>query len=144
MELGRVFQKVDDFFDLFFGLVATCHIGKRDGVGGLIKQAGFGLAKAERAAFAAALHLTHEVHPHTNQQQHRAPADQQRHEQRTFFAGFDIKLHIVSDQVANQTAVQISGCGAHFTVVGGGGNNFGAALAFSNGGRFDALATHFF
>jgi hypothetical protein len=48
---------------------------------GLVEHAGLALAEAEGAALAAALHLAHEVDPHADQQQHRAPAEQHAHQQ---------------------------------------------------------------
>jgi hypothetical protein len=53
---------------------------KGGGVVGLVEHARLALAEAEGAALAAALHLAHEVDPHADQQQHRAPADQDAHQ----------------------------------------------------------------
>jgi hypothetical protein len=75
LELLRVLQEVDQFLDLFLGLVAAGHVGEGGGVVALVEHARLALAEAEGAALAAALHLAHEVDPHADQQQHRAPAD---------------------------------------------------------------------
>jgi hypothetical protein len=86
LELLRVLQEVDQFLDLFLGLVAAGDVGEGGGVVGLVEHARLALAEAEGAALAAALHLAHEVDPHADQQQHRAPADQDAHQQRGFLA----------------------------------------------------------
>ena len=138
----RVFEEIHDFLDFFFGFVAACHVSKGDGVGVFVKQAGFGFAKAERTALATALHLAHEVHPHANQQEHRAPAHEQGHQERAFFAGLDVELHAVGNEVADQTAVEVGGGGAHATVIGGDGHDLGTARAFLDGGRLDASGVH--
>jgi hypothetical protein len=126
LELVRVLQEVHDFLDLFLGLVAAGHVGKGDGVVVLVEHARLGLAEAEGAALAAALHLAHEVHPHADQQQHGAPAHEQRHQQRAFFARLDVELDVVVDQVAHQTAIEVGGLCA-LAVIGGGGYDLGAA-----------------
>ena len=144
MEFAGVFKEVDDFFDFFFGFVATGDVGKCHGVRAFVKQASLALTETERAAFAAALHLAHEINPHANQQQHGSPADQKRHEQRAFFAGFDVKLHAVGNQVAHQAAVQIGRRGFYATLVTGDCKDLGAALAFLDNGALDMLVAHFF
>ena len=68
-----VAQVIDDFLHFFFGFVAAGDVSKGDGVLFLIQHTRAALAEAERPALAAALHLTHEEHPHANQQQHREP-----------------------------------------------------------------------
>ncbi len=75
LELGRVLQEVDDLLHLFLGLVASGDVGEGDGVVVLVEHAGLAFAEAERPALAAALHLSHEVDPDADQQQHRPPAD---------------------------------------------------------------------
>ena len=144
LEFAGVFQEVDDFFDFFFRFVATGHIGKSNGVGAFVKQSGLAFAKTEGAALAATLHLAHEVHPYTNQEQHRPPTHQKGHEQRAFFAGFDIKLYAVGNQVADQSTVQVGGSGFDATLVAGDCNDFGAALAFLDHSALDVLVAHFF
>ena len=142
LEFLRVLQEVHDFLDLFLGLVATGHVGEGHGVVVLVEHARLALAEAEGAALAAALHLAHEVDPHADQQQHRAPADQQGHEQRALFARAHVELDVVVDQVAHQTAVQVGGGGADAAVVLGDGDDLSAALAFLDGGALDLLGLH--
>jgi len=144
LEFLWVFQEVDHFFDFFFGLVATGHIGKGHLVVVFIQHARFALAKAECTAFAATLHLAHEVHPHTNQQQHGAPADQQSHQERAFFTGLHIKFHAVGDEVTHQAAVEVGCCCTNLAIVIGDRRNFCAALTFLDGGTLDAFATNLF
>ena len=119
LELGRVLQEVDHFLDFFLGLVAARDVGEGDLVVVLVEHARLALAEAEGAALAAALHLAHEVDPHADQQQHRAPADQQRHEERALFARLDVELDVVVDQIADQPAVEVGGGGADLAVVVG-------------------------
>jgi hypothetical protein len=137
LELLRVLQEVDDFLDLFLGLVAAGDVGKGDLVGAFVQHAGLALAEAEGAALAAALHLAHEIDPYADQQQHRAPADQQGHEQRALFAWLDVKFDAVVDQVADQAPVQVGGRGANPPVIRHGRHNLGAALPFLDRGRLD-------
>ena len=140
----RVLEKINDFLDFFLGLVATSHIGKSHRVGRFVEHTGFRFAEAESPALAATLHLPHEVNPHANQQQHRAPADQQRHEQRALFARFDVKLDVVGDQVTDQATIKIGRGRADFPVVVGGGDDFCAALSLGDGRGLDAFAAHLF
>ena len=81
LETLRVLQEVNHLFDFFLGFVTTGHVRKSGVVVVFVHHAGLGLAKAERTAFATALHLAHEIDPNTNEQEHGAPADQQGHEQ---------------------------------------------------------------
>ena len=78
LELGRVLEEVDDLDDFFLGLFDAGHIGK--GHVDLVFAEQPRAALAERhgpAAAAAALHLAHEVHPDTDQQEHREGIDEQ-------------------------------------------------------------------
>ena len=95
------------------------------------------LPKLNAPPLATALHLAHEVHPDADEQQHRAPAHQQGHQQRTLFARAHIELDVVVDQVTDQATVQIGRGGAHTAVVLGHSHDFGAALAFLDGGGFE-------
>ena len=143
MEFCRVFQKVDDFFDLFLGLIAARDVCKSDRISGLIKHTGLGLAKTESPALATTLHLAHEIHPDTDQQQHGAPTDQQGHKQGAFFARFDVELDVVGNQVTHQTPVEVSGVSADTAVVIGNGHNIRATLAFLDGDGFNVFITYF-
>ncbi len=142
LEFLRVLQEVDDLLDLFLGLVAAGDVGEGDLVVVLVEHARLALAEAEGAALAAALHLAHEVDPDPDQQQHRPPADQQGHQQRTFLARLDVELDVVADEVADQSAVQVGGGGADLPVIGRDGDDFGAALSFLDHGVLDALVAH--
>ena len=144
LEFLRVFQEVDDFLHLFLGLVATGDIGKGDGVVVLVQHARLGFAEAERAALAAALHLAHEVHPYADQQQHGTPADEQRHQQRAFFARLDVEFHAMVDEVADQATIKVRGLRAHTAVVVHLGDDVGAALAFLDGGFLHSVVAHLF
>ncbi len=143
LEFLRVLQEVDDFLDFLLGFVTAGNIGEGDLVVVLVEHARLALAEGERAALAAALHLAHEVDPDADQQQHRAPADEQRHEQRAFLARLDVELDVVVDQVADQAAIQVGGGGADLAVVAGDGDDLGAALAFLDDRVLDALGAHF-
>ena len=144
MKFAGVFQEIDDFFDFFFGFVATGNVGKGHGIGVLVEQARLAFPKTECAALAAALHLAHEINPHADQEQHGAPADQQGHEQRAFLAGFDIKLHPVGNQIAHQAPVQIGCRSFDAALVGRDGQNFGTALPLLDHGALDVFVADFF
>ena len=73
-------KEVDQLLDLFLGFIAAGDIGEGRGVVGLVEHAGLRLSEAEGAALAAALHLPHEVDPHADQQQHRAPGHKNTHQ----------------------------------------------------------------
>ena len=72
LELGRVFQELDDFLQFFLGFINACDVFKGDAAFFLREQAGLGLAKAHRAA-ASALHVAHQEEPHAQDQNHRQP-----------------------------------------------------------------------
>ena len=113
-------------------------------VAAFIQHTGFTFAKAERAAATTALHLAHEVNPNADEQQHGSPADQKRHQKGTFFAGFDIKLDAIGNQIAHQASIKIGGRGAHFALVVGDSHNFCAALPLLYHRALDVLASNFF
>jgi hypothetical protein len=140
----RVFQEVDEFLDLFLGLVAAGDVGEGDRVVALVEHACAALAEAEGAALAAALHLPHEIDPHADQQQHRAPTDQDAHQDRRLFTRLDVELDAVGDQVTDQAAIEIGGGGADAFVVVGDSQDLGAAVAFLQRDGFDALGAHLF
>ncbi len=143
LEFLRVLQEIDDFLDFFLRFVATRNVGESDLVVVLVEHARLALAEAEGTALAAPLHLAHEVDPDPDQQQHRAPADQQRHQERAFFARLDVELDVVVDEVADQAAVQVGGRGADLAVIGGDGHDLRAALALLDDRVLDALAADF-
>jgi hypothetical protein len=124
---------------------STSDVGEGGGVVGLVEHARLALAEAEGAALAAALHLAHEVDPHADQQQDRAPAGQQAQQERGLLARLDVELDAVVDQVAHQAAIEVGGRGADFLVVGGAGTDLGgAAAAFLQHDALDALGAHLF
>ena len=144
LKLLRILQEVDQLLDLFLGLIAAGDVGKRGGVVGLVEHARLALAKTERSALAAALHLAHEVHPDADQQQHRAPADQQADQQRRLFTRLDVELDAVADQIADQTAVEVGGGRTDALVIVGDGQNLGTAIALLQRDDLDALGAHLF
>jgi hypothetical protein len=76
LELGRVLEELDDFLQLFLGLVDAGDVVEQHAVLVLGQQPGLGLAKAH-GALGAALHLAHEEDPHADQQQDRQHLEQQ-------------------------------------------------------------------
>src|SRR5262245_8573671 len=72
LELGRVFQELDDLAELLLGLVHTGHVLERDLVLLLRDQTRPRLAKRERLG-ACALQLAHEEDPDGDEEQHRDP-----------------------------------------------------------------------
>ncbi len=81
LELGRIAQEFDQLGDFFLGFVTTGHVGEGDGVGRVVEHARARLAERERTATPAALHLAHEEYPHTNEQQHREPRQENLREE---------------------------------------------------------------
>ena len=77
-EFLRVLQKLDNLFQLFFGLVNARHVREGHLAGAFCQHFGAGFAKAHRPALTAALHAVHEINPHTDQQYKRQKADQDR------------------------------------------------------------------
>ena len=71
LKLARILQEINDFSDFFFGFIATGDVSKCGRVVGFVEQACFAFTKAERTAFAAALHLAHHEHPRADEQQDR-------------------------------------------------------------------------
>ena len=142
LELLRVFEKVHHFLDFFLGFVAAGHVGKSDLVVVFVQHARLALAKAESAALAAALHLAHEVNPHANKQQHWPPAHENAQQQRAFFAGLVVELHVVIEQIAHQAAIQISGLRVHAAVIVHDGHDVSAAGSFLNRDAFHAPIAH--
>ena len=80
LEAGWIAQELDQFTDFFLGFVATRDVGEGDQIAVLVKQSRLALAEGECAALAAALHLAHEEHPYTDQQQHREPGHEYAHQ----------------------------------------------------------------
>jgi len=74
---GWIAQIIHNFSHFGLGFIATGDIDKGHAVIGLVEHARLGLAKTERATFAAALHLAHEEKPYPHQKQHREPVNQQ-------------------------------------------------------------------
>ena len=104
----------------------------------LVHHAGFAFAKAEGAAFATTLHLSHHVQKEEHDDQNGTIVDQNGQQQRGFFARLDVKLDLRLDQVANQALVHAGSRGAHGLVIYRGGGNFSAASRpFLNRGFFD-------
>jgi hypothetical protein len=145
LELLRVAQEVDQLLHFFLGLVAPGNVSESDGVVALVEHAGATLAEAERPALAAAaLHLAHEIHPHADQQEHRAPGHQQAHDQRRLFTGLHVKLDTAGQQIAHQATVQVGGRAAQTLVVGGDRNDLsGTAPVLLQHHALDAFGTNF-
>ena len=106
LELGRIAQIVDQLFDLFLRLVTTRHVDE----GGLdlifTHQASLALAERHGTLATAALHLTHEEDPDTDQQQHREPGDEDGRDQRRLFRLLTHHLHVVVEHVVEQLGIR--------------------------------------
>ncbi len=76
LELVRIFEKLDNFLQLILGFINAGHIIKSHATRFFGQQLGFAFAKPHRFA-TAALHLTHEENPDTDEQKHREPRHQQ-------------------------------------------------------------------
>ena len=75
LELLWVTQELNDFFDFLLGLFNPRDIFKRNATGFFCQELGARLAKAHRTT-AAALHLTHEENPDTDNDDERQPGQQ--------------------------------------------------------------------
>ncbi len=105
LELLRVLQVLDDFFEFLLGLVDAGHILEGDAPDLFGQKPRPALAEAHRPA-AAALHLAHEEDPHADQQQHREPGDQHPEQRRHIVV--DRRRgdpHALVDQFADQIGV---------------------------------------
>ncbi len=106
LEFARVAQIVDQLLHLFLGFIATCNVSK----GGLdlifAHQASLALAKRHGTFATAALHLTHEEDPDTDQQQHREPGDEDRGQQRRLFRLLAHHFDIVIEHVVEQLGIR--------------------------------------
>ena len=142
LETLGVTQEVNDLTHLFFGFITAGNVRKGNVVVVLVHHAGLAFPKAERTAFASALHLTHEINPYTNEQQHGTPTHQQGHEEGALFTRLHIELHAVVDQVTNQAAIQIGRGGSHAPLICGDRVNLCTAAALGNGRGLDALGLH--
>ena len=92
-------QILNQFSNFFFCFVAARNVSK--GRFDLIfrQHARFALTKRHGTFATAALHLTHEEDPDTNQQQHREPGDEDRSQQAWFFRRFTDNLDVLGQQV---------------------------------------------
>ena len=106
LELGRIAEELDQFGDVFLGLIAAGDIGEGDAVGRFVHQPRLALAEREGAALAAALHLAHEEYPDADQQQHREPGDEDAHQEGLLLFGLGHDLDIVLEQVADHPQVR--------------------------------------
>ena len=99
LEAARLTQILNQFSNFFFCFVAARNVSK--GRFDLIfrQHARFALTKRHGTFATAALHLTHEEDPDTNQQQHREPGDEDRSQQAWFFRRFTDNLDVLGQQV---------------------------------------------
>lgn len=104
LELLRIAQEVDDFFKLALGFFDAGNIFEGHAAGLLGQHFGLGLAKAHGLA-AAALHLTHEEDPDTDDQKHREPADQSAHQRRQAFFRLCDDAHALVVQLFNEVRI---------------------------------------
>jgi hypothetical protein len=106
LELRGIAQEIDNFLDLFLGLVATGDVGEgnRRSVASS-SQSRPRLAERESTALAAALHLAHEENPDADQQQHREPADEDVHQEGRFFFRLGLDLDAVFQQIGDQPEI---------------------------------------
>ncbi len=73
LELAGIAQELDDLLEVLLGLVDAGHVLEGDLALRLGQQLGARLAKAHRAAAAAALHLPDEEEPHADDDDERQP-----------------------------------------------------------------------
>ena len=107
LELARVLEEVDQFAHFLLGFFNASHVGKGDLHLVGAEHARLALAKRHGTppAAPAALHLAHEVDPHTDQQQNREGVEQQLQQQRRFARHGAFELDVVLDQRADHRTV---------------------------------------
>ena len=120
LKLGRVLEEIDQFGNVLLCLFASCNIGEGHVIGGLVHHARARLSERKSTAPAAPLHLPHEKHPDTDQQQHREPGHEDVHQQRRLFFRLGLDLHAVLEQVGHQPDVTRRVAGDALAFVGGG------------------------
>ena len=105
LEAARFTQVFNQFTDFLFRFVATGDIGK-SGFDLVFRQhTGFAFAEGHRALSAAALHLTHEEDPDTDQQEHREPGNKDGSQQARFFRRFANHFDVFRQQVIEQLRI---------------------------------------
>src|SRR5690606_29835443 len=104
LKLARIAQELDQFADVFLGLIATCHIGKSGLDLILAEQACLALAEGHRATAAtrAALHLAHEEHEHDDDDQDREAGNQQLRPQTLLLRLDALDRYLVGNQIVHQ------------------------------------------
>ncbi len=100
LELLRILEEGDDFFDFVFGLVDPGHVGERHLVLRVAEHPRLGLAEGHRLA-AARLKLAHEEEEHDPDEEHR----QERHEggrpegSRVFLLEVDLEFPVLRERI---------------------------------------------
>ena len=112
LELAGIAQELDQFGDLFLGLVDPGDIGEGDLDLILAHHPGARFAEGHRApARAAALHLAHEEDPDADQEQHREPGDEDLHQQTLLLRRLAFDVHVVVEQLADhRRCCRFPGC----------------------------------
>ena len=105
LELLRIAQEFDDLFQVRLGFVHARDVIKRHAALPLGQKLCAALAEAHGAA-RARLHLAHEEHPDTDQQQHREPVEQHAHQRRhVLVRGTRLELDALLLKALDQHAV---------------------------------------
>ena len=106
LELGRVFQKVDQLGDVILGFLDTGNVAETDFDLLLVHELGLALAERQRATAAAtALHLSHEEYPYGDEQDHREPGYEYLRQEALFIGGLALDTDVIIEQRANQGIV---------------------------------------
>ena len=106
LEFARVAQIVDQLLHLFLGFITTCNVSKGSLDLIFAHQASLALAERHGTFATAALHLTHEEDPDTDQQQHREPGDEDGRQQRRLFRLLAHHFDIVIEHVVEQLGIR--------------------------------------
>ena len=104
---GKLFgvgEKFHNFRKLVLGFVNTSHVSKGNAGAVLIEQTSARPAKTHGLA-AAALHLAHKENPHSNEQQHGEPGNQQGHVPGLFFRRFGLDFDLFFNKAVYEADV---------------------------------------
>ena len=143
-ELGRVTQEVDQFANLFLGLVAAGDIGEGDLDLVFALQLGARLAEGHRALgpAATALHLAHDEDPEADDQDHREEVHQDRAQRDAAGRRRLLEFHLLAAQHVDQVAIVGRGDGAGLAAAGGVRHIIGTAAHFAQHYFLDVAAVH--
>ena len=105
LKFRRIAQEVNQLLDLLLSLVTASNIDKGHRILCLIHHPRTRLAEREGTSLASSLHLAHEEHPDTDQEQHGEPTDEDIHQERGLFFRPRLDLDAIFQQVRDQPKI---------------------------------------